>query len=121
MKRKLLAGLIGGLLTLSVGTAIAQPGPGHQGYEQRQAERSYNVKSRVDAQERQIRHGMRNGDLNRREATILRDNLNKIKREYHRSKRDGRLDRAEMARLDGMLDRNEHMIRRMKDNDIRRF
>ncbi|MBS1170391.1 MAG: hypothetical protein H6R01_1309 [Burkholderiaceae bacterium] len=120
MKKHLLTGIIGGLLVLSAGVALAQPmGPHH--YQERQAARNYNIQSRIDVQERQIRHGMRNGDLNRREVQILRDNLNQIRRGYRHATRDGRVDRAEMARLDDMLNRNDHMIRRMANNDIRRF
>ncbi|MEA5098864.1 MAG: hypothetical protein VB032_10075, partial [Burkholderiaceae bacterium] len=110
MKKRLLAGLVGGLMLLSSGVVLAQyMPPPHE----RQAEKNYNIQSRINAQENLIRRGARTGDLNRREVSILRDNLNRIKRDYRVSKRDGRIDRNEMARLSEMLDRNDHMIRRM--------
>ena len=122
MKKRLLAGLVGGLMVLSVGVALAQPMPGHgPGAQQRQAERNHNIQSRISMQERQIQRGVRNNELNRREASHLRQNLNRIKREHRIAKRDGRLDRQEVGRLAEMLDRNERMIRRMEGHDIRRF
>lgn len=44
------------MLVLSAGAALAQPGPqGIRDTSQRQAARNYNIQSRVDMQERQIR------------------------------------------------------------------
>lgn len=132
MKKKLLVGLIGTLTALSFGTAIAQPGPGpgygagpgHRGDAPRVEQRrtAYVIQHRINAQEREIRQGIREGKINRREATILRNNINDIKRAYNRAKRTDRyVSRDERARLDQMLDRNERMIRRMENNGITRF
>ena len=118
MKKRLLTGILGGLLVLSAGAALAQPMP-HQ-YE-RQAARNYQIQSRIDNQERQIRHGIRNGTLNPREASILRENLQRIRRGYRHATRDGRVDREELSRLNELLNRNDYMIRRMGNNAIRRF
>ncbi len=126
MKKKLLVSLIGSLAALSFGAATAQPGPGPgphgdaPRFEQHRT--AYRIQHRIDAQEREIRHGIRNGSLTRGEARMLRENITDIKRTYNRAKRTDRyVSREERARLDQMLDRNERMIRRMENNAITRF
>ena len=135
MKKKLLSGFIGSVIALSFGLASAQPMPppgpqggpdhmdGRRGPDRIEARRApYRIQHRIDAQQREIRQGMRNGSLNRREATILRNNINRIKQEYNRAKRTDRyVSMEERARLDNILDRNERMIRRMENNAITRF
>lgn len=124
MKKKLLTVIVGSLVALSFGAAVAQPvGPHGEGPQYRQQQRkAYNIQHRIDAQEREIRKGIRDGSLNRREASILRNNINQIKREYKIAKRTDRyVSMEERARLDNMLDRNGRMIRRMENNGITRF
>lgn len=122
MKKKLLTGLIGALVALSVGSAIAQPYPPPPGARMEAHRSAYRIQDRIDRQDREIRMGMRNGSLNKGEARMLRDNLSKIKREYNRAKRTDRyVSMEERARLDNMLERNGHMIRRMENNGITRF
>lgn len=128
MKKKLLTGLVGGLVMLSVGSAIAQPyqppppGPRYEGQRMERPRQAYRIQHRIDAQEREIRRGLRSGSLTRGEARMLRDNLNHIKREYRRAQRTDRyVSMEERARIDNMLDRNGRMIRRMETNGISRF
>ena len=121
MKKKLLIGLVGGMIAFSLGTAFAQPGYPGEGmrHEQRKA---YRIQHRIDKQEGEIRHGIRNGSLTKHEARILRDNLAHIKRAYRQAVRTDRyVSHDERVRLDGMLDRNGRMIRRMENNGITRF
>ena len=121
MKKKLIVGLLGGMIALSVGSALAQPGPHGEGMrlEQRKA---YVIQDRINGQEREIAQGIRNKSLTRMEARVLRDNLSKIKRDYAKAKRSDRyVSMNERARLDNMLDRNSRMIRRMENNGITRF
>ena len=125
MNKKLLTGLIGGLMFLSAGSALAQmypPPPGPQGDRMMEARRSpYRIQDRIDRQERDIRQGMRSGVLTRGEARILRDNLAFIKRDFRHAMRKGYVSFEERARLDDMLNRNHRMIRRMENNGITRF
>ncbi len=118
MKKKLLAIMIGSLVALSFGAAIAQPMPDRM----MEARRTpYRIQDRINGQQDEIRRGVRSGVLTRGEAAMLKDNLNYIKREFNRAKRDGYVSMEERDRLDGLLHRNGRMIRRMENNGITRF
>ncbi len=80
----------------------------------------YDVGTRIDNQQRRIDQGIASGELTRREADVLIDNLNWIRDEYARAKRDGRLSQAEIERLSEHLNQNNRMITDKKNNDIRR-
>lgn len=80
----------------------------------------YDVGARIDNQQRRIDQGISSGDLTRREADVLIDNLNWIRDEYSRAKRDGRLSQSEIERLSEHLDQNNRMITDKKNNEIRR-
>jgi len=80
----------------------------------------YDVGTRIDNQQRRIDQGMASGELTRREADVLIDNLNWIRDEYLRAKRDGRLSQAEIERLSEHLNQNNRMITDKKNNNIRR-
>ena len=71
---------------------------------------------RIKNQQHRIDLGIRSRELTRGEADILIDNLNRIRDEFHRLKRDGRLNWMEADRLDRMLDRNSEMIWAKKHN-----
>jgi hypothetical protein len=121
MKKKLLIGIIGTLAALSFGTSWAQYPPAPQpGYAQARPA-PYKIQHRIDAQQREISNGIRAGVLNKNEARVLKDNISQIKREYKYAKRNGYVSMEERARLDGMLDRNARMIRRLENNAITRF
>ncbi len=120
--RRLLVSVIAIALLLSV-TACVQPesrpyyddsyGP----YDR--ADR-YDIELRIDNQQRRIDQGISSGELTRREADMLMDNLNWIRNEYTRARRDGRLTQFEIERLSDYLNQNNRMIRDKKNNDIRR-
>lgn len=80
----------------------------------------YDVGTRIDNQQRRIDQGISSGELTRREADVLIDNLNWIRDEYSRSKRDGRLSQSEIERLSEHLNQNNRMITDKKNNQIRR-
>jgi predicted nuclease with TOPRIM domain len=76
--------------------------------------------SRIENQQGRIDKGVAKGDLTRREADILQDNLNQIRDEYSRMKADGRLTPGEADRLERDLDVNDRMIQDKRNNEIRR-
>ncbi len=76
---------------------------------------------RILNQRERIEQGMRSGELTRREADILLDNLSWIRHKFQRMKADGRLTPVEQARLDRMLDDNSQMIYNKKHNVPRRL
>lgn len=80
----------------------------------------YDVGTRIENQQRRIDQGISSGELTRREADLLIDNLNWIRDEYSRAKRDGRLTQSEIERLSGHLDQNNRMITDKRNNEIRR-
>jgi hypothetical protein len=72
-------------------------------------------------QQRSIDRGIASGKLTHHEAGIVQDNLNHIKGRLDQFRgNDGRLDRQEKAKLERMLQRNDRMIRKMKNNSIER-
>ena len=74
------------------------------------------IPDRIKYQQARIDGGIRSRELTRGEADILMDNLNRIRDEFHRFKRDGRLTWREADRMDRMLDRNSEMIFAKKHN-----
>lgn len=68
------------------------------------------IVDRIQNQQKRINQGIKEGQLTRREADVLEDNLNRIRDEFHRSRQGGRLDWREIDRLDRMLDRNSEII-----------
>jgi Ni/Co efflux regulator RcnB len=70
----------------------------------------YNINQRQDQLERRIDRGVRNGDLNRREAMRLKSELRETARLEYRYRADG-LTRWERADLDRRFDRISAMIR----------
>lgn len=75
-------------------------------------ERSRNVEIRIGEQQRHINEGIDSGRLSRREANVLKDNLDWIRMKYTRMKQDGLLTARELDVLHGMLDKNDEMIAR---------
>lgn len=80
----------------------------------------HDISTRIENQQRRIERGISSGDLTRREADVLIDNLNWIKDEHARAKRDGRLSPSEVERLSEHLDQNSRMITDKRKNEIRR-
>jgi hypothetical protein len=72
-------------------------------------------------QQRAIDRGIASGKLTHHEAGIVQDNLNHVKGRLDQFRgNDGRLDRREREKLERMLQRNDRMIRKMKNNSIQR-
>jgi hypothetical protein len=72
-------------------------------------------------QQRRIDRGKASGQLTHQEAAIVQDNLNHVRGKLDQYRgNDGRLDRRERDRLGKMLQRNDRMIRKLKNNDIQR-
>jgi uncharacterized tellurite resistance protein B-like protein len=69
-----------------------------------------NIAQRIENQQNRINNGIDRGQLTRREANIVQDNLNWIKARFASMKRDGILTSEEIRRLDALLDRNSRMI-----------
>jgi hypothetical protein len=76
---------------------------------------------RIENQQRRINQGVRSGELTRKEAAVLQDNLDWIKGKYTRMKSDNMLTLRERERLDSMLDQNGEMIRNKKHNPAKRL
>jgi hypothetical protein len=70
------------------------------------------VAKRIQNQQERINSGLASGQLTRREADTVQDNLNWIRMRFASMKRDGLLVPGELARLEEMLDRNSRMINR---------
>jgi hypothetical protein len=109
---------LGWLMLIAVGFTIAacavhepRPAPdrGHSDFDQK-----------IFNQEKRIDQGIASGELTRREADVLQDNLNWIKRRYSQMRADGTLTPREMEKLDRMLERNSEMIYNKKRNRVER-
>ena len=77
--------------------------------------------TRIERQQKKIDDGLRSGELTRKEAEIVQENLDKIRSSYSRMKADGKLTEKEQDKLDKRLDRNDKMIVDKKHNAIERF
>jgi hypothetical protein len=72
-------------------------------------------------QQRAIDRGIASGKLTHHEADVVQDNLNHIKGRLDQFRgNDGRLDRREREKIERMLQRNDRMIRKLKNNNIQR-
>jgi len=80
-----------------------------------------NIAAEISSQQARINQGLRSGQLTRREAATLQDNLNWIRAEHSRLSARGRLTPAEINMLERRLQQNERMIFNKKNNPIRRI
>lgn len=78
------------------------------------------VEQRLDRQHARIKHGIRNGELTRREAKRLRRQQRHIAKMERRFTRDGHLDGHERRTLRRELDAASDRIYRLKHNDRHR-
>jgi hypothetical protein len=79
----------------------------------------------INSQQMRIDKGVKTGQLTQQEAAILQDNLNHIQArwdKYNRNKINMNPAEAkgERSKIKHMLDRNDRMIRKMKNNAIQR-
>jgi len=78
-------------------------------------------RERIENQQKRINYGIESGELTRKEAGMLQDNLNWIRDKYSRMKTDGILTQNEQERLDKMLDQNSEMITKKTHNPARQL
>lgn len=78
------------------------------------------IEQRMDRQHGRIEHGIRNGELTRKEARRLRKQQRHIAKMERKFTRDGHLDRYERRTLHRELDAVSDRIYRLKHNDHRR-
>lgn len=79
------------------------------------------IQDRIAEQQKRLDDGISSQALTRAEAVTLQDNLNWIKGEEARLKKDGLLTKRERVRLHRMLDLNSTMIFKKKHNPVRRL
>jgi predicted ribosome quality control (RQC) complex YloA/Tae2 family protein len=78
-----------------------------------------NIQDRINTQQARIDQGIRSGELTRREADMVQDNLNFIKQQHSSFRgNDGMLGPIERDRLHDLLDRNSWMIENKKHNPV---
>ncbi len=76
---------------------------------------------RLENQQKRINKGIKAGELTRKEAVLLQENLDSIKDKYTRMKADRKLTGHERKRLERMLDQNSAMIKDKKHNPAKRL
>jgi polyhydroxyalkanoate synthesis regulator phasin len=79
------------------------------------------IRGQIASQQRRIDRGVSSGELTRREARTLRDNLREIRAEHDRARADGVVTRKERRRIERHLEQNSEMIRMKKRNPVRRI
>jgi hypothetical protein len=91
-------------------------------YQERYANQKQDIfHERIENQQKRINQGIESGELTRKEAGILQDNLNWIRDKYARMTANGILTQNEQERLDKMLDKNSEMIKNKKHNPARQL
>lgn len=108
--------IIAGLLSLVTACVVSQERPSYRGKPAYKA-----FYQRIDNQQERINKGIASGELTRKEADMLQNNLNWIKTKYTRMNTDGIFTQREQARLDKMLDQNNEMIYNKKNNPVRQL
>jgi hypothetical protein len=109
-KKLMVALLVCFAIVLTAAIASAQP-----------VEKYRQLGKQITLQQQSIERGLASGKLTKDEAAIVQDNLHHIKSRFDKAyANDGRLSDSERIRLQGMLDRNHRMIRKMKNNAIQR-
>ena len=84
------------------------------------AQSTPSVDRREHRQQRRIRHGVRSGELTRREARRLEAQQARTRRMEHRAKADGTVTRRERARLQHRENRTSRRIYRQKHDNQNR-
>ena len=108
-----------GLLSIVTSCVASSQGPV---YQERYANQKQDIfHERIENQQRRINQGIESGELTRKEAGILQDNLNWIRDKYARMTANGILTQNEQERLDKMLDKNSEMIKNKKHNPARQL
>lgn len=100
------------LLGLLAMPALADRAHGHA-----DGDRQHRYDYRQERQHDRIRHGIRSGELTRKEAKSLRKQQRHIARLERRFERDGHLNRYERRTLRRELDSASQRIYRLKHND----
>ena len=119
MKKVSVFSLVLALLSLVASCVVSNQGPV---YQERPANYQRDIfYERIETQQKRINHGIESGELTRKEAGMLQDNLNWIRNKYARMKADGILTQNEQARLDKMLDQNSEMIKNKTHNPARQL
>lgn len=77
------------------------------------------VQKRIAKQQKRINDGVVSGKLTAPEARVLQENLNYIKSEEQRLRKDGKLGKHKREKLQRMLDKNSSMISNKKQNQVR--
>lgn len=76
------------------------------------------MERRLDRQQHAIRQGIRSGDLTRREAERLKQDVRKIDRQLDHVQRRPIVSRVQRNRLEQDLNRSRERIRQFKTNDL---
>ena len=79
------------------------------------------IEIRIKDQQAKINHGVKTGKLTKAEAETLEGNLNRIREQEEKLKKDGKLTPAERTRLNQMLNQNAKMIFKEKHDQIKRI
>jgi hypothetical protein len=118
MKKTSFLFIVLGLLSMVASCVVSGQGPVYQ------EDSAYNKHDpfyeRIKNQQKRINQGIKSGELTRKEAGILQDNLNWIRDKYTRMTADSRLTQNEQKRLEKMLDKNSDMIKDKKHNPVKR-
>lgn len=84
------------------------------------AQQTPSVDRREHRQQRRIRHGVKSGELTRREAARLEAGQARTRRMERRAKADGTVTRRERARLQHRENRTSRRIYRQKHDNQKR-
>jgi predicted metal-dependent hydrolase len=74
------------------------------------------IPQRIKRQQRRIDKGVASGELTRKEAAVVQNNLDYIKQKYTDALGNGHMEPEDAARLERLLDQNRSMIYKEKHN-----
>lgn len=117
MKKQIVASIVGVAITLSAGTAMAKSHDSqHSEYQRKtythQQHKNYTnyVQKQLKTQERKVSKMQKKGQLLRREANFLRENISGARRSLRYAKADHHISKHEQKRLNFLVKRNARLI-----------
>ncbi len=83
--------------------------------------KKHNIEQRLERQQQRIHQGVKDHQLTRKEAKLLRRQQRELRQLAHRFYKDGYLSKKERRVLDQELRHSSRLIKRLRHNELERY